>query len=327
MTIKILLIVLVLSAGSVQQLTAAITQWFLHQQEDVILLSCYAQEPIQPIVQRDDQQLTIILPATIVTAQQELLPATIDGVRRTFSAQATTITVHEKGLWYAVGSCVAVQQKQCCIIMVGKSKQPSRYFRHAVRIDAGHGGNDTGAVANTARESVIALQVSMQLAQQLQQLSLPYLQTRMQDKTILLDERTRGALHDAIVVSLHCNSSSNAAARGIEVLYPAWSQVQWHATTMPSAWRDYLQQLEDRSKQCATDIMQTVTKQMRALYPLQARSIVPACGQMLQGSLTVSVLVELGFLTNREECAALQRHPVQQQLAISVAAALAHCLL
>jgi len=88
-----------------------------------------------------------------------------------------------------------------------------------VLIDPGHGGEDPGAVAAGVRESDIALDVALRLAQELvDQRCVPIL-TRYRDITTPLAARveTERLVEPDLFVSVHCNAADNQAASGMEV--------------------------------------------------------------------------------------------------------------
>lgn len=90
-----------------------------------------------------------------------------------------------------------------------------------IMVDAGHGGRDPGAVDGGVKESMVSLHYATELAIAFEQLGFVVRMTRTGDEFISLGERVR--LADAwpadIFISIHCNSSSNAAANGVWVIH------------------------------------------------------------------------------------------------------------
>lgn len=88
-------------------------------------------------------------------------------------------------------------------------------------VDAGHGGNDTGAVGPTGlEEASTVLLISQYLAGYLLNLDIEVILTRERDTFVTLGDRCAIA-NDAkanYFVSVHLNSNSSAAV-GIETLY------------------------------------------------------------------------------------------------------------
>lgn len=89
-----------------------------------------------------------------------------------------------------------------------------------VVIDAGHGGKDPGAVGNNLKEKDINLNVALLLKKKLE----PYKEkinlklTRENDSFLELSERVKisNNFNTNLFISIHCNSSSNSTAKGIE---------------------------------------------------------------------------------------------------------------
>ena len=79
-------------------------------------------------------------------------------------------------------------------------------------IDAGHGGDDPGAVANGLQEKDLTLEVSQYMYDRFQQLGAPVTLIRQMDETISPEERVRRILEaygddpNVIVISNHINA-------------------------------------------------------------------------------------------------------------------------
>lgn len=88
-----------------------------------------------------------------------------------------------------------------------------------VYIDAGHGGNDSGATKKGYKESNIVLNVALKLKSKLLATGkFDVMMSRETDKYVLLSERTNDAnIWGAdILISIHANSSNNKLAHGLE---------------------------------------------------------------------------------------------------------------
>ena len=87
-------------------------------------------------------------------------------------------------------------------------------------IDAGHGGKDPGACGNGLKEKDINLSVALLLKQKLE----PYKKeinlklTRETDLFLELQDRTKisNDFKADLFISIHCNSSNNTSAQGVE---------------------------------------------------------------------------------------------------------------
>ena len=89
-------------------------------------------------------------------------------------------------------------------------------------IDAGHGGNDPGAVANGIIEKELTLNISKYIYDRLKQLGLDVKMTRTSDETISPTDRVNRVLNsfgnssDVLVISNHINAGGGD---GAEVIY------------------------------------------------------------------------------------------------------------
>ena len=90
-------------------------------------------------------------------------------------------------------------------------------------VDAGHGGHDTGTIGpNGLMEKDLVLDVALRLGKLLEQkLGAEVVYTRHDDTFIPLETRTAIANQNQadLFISIHANSSPDAAARGVETYY------------------------------------------------------------------------------------------------------------
>jgi len=89
-----------------------------------------------------------------------------------------------------------------------------------ILIDAGHGGSETGAVANGYLEKNLNLQVALLLEQELKRCGFETLMTRRNDINMSLSERGQMAINNNCnaLISIHFNSF-NGTAKGCEIIY------------------------------------------------------------------------------------------------------------
>ena len=88
-------------------------------------------------------------------------------------------------------------------------------------IDAGHGGNDPGAVGENLQEKKPALDIALMAKEMLEEAGFTVILTRLNDYFVELQERADIA-NDAgadIFVSIHHNGFSDRQANGIETLF------------------------------------------------------------------------------------------------------------
>ncbi len=88
-------------------------------------------------------------------------------------------------------------------------------------VDPGHGGEDGGTGGNGLQEKVIALQVGLEFAQELQVRGHRVAMTRDSDATVALEDRSAWAntMGAECFVSVHFNHADSAAVQGLETYY------------------------------------------------------------------------------------------------------------
>lgn len=90
-----------------------------------------------------------------------------------------------------------------------------------IMLDAGHGGRDPGAVGQGLHEADITLKLTRQLGDMLKKQGFNVIFTREDDRYVALEERTSlaNSKRADIFISIHVNSSTNSALRGLETYY------------------------------------------------------------------------------------------------------------
>jgi N-acetylmuramoyl-L-alanine amidase len=93
--------------------------------------------------------------------------------------------------------------------------------RAVVVVDAGHGGKDFGAMRGSYVEKTLNLAVALRLKQALEARGIKVMMTRDSDVFLPLPEITRitNTIKPDVFVSVHTNSSTNAAINGLETYY------------------------------------------------------------------------------------------------------------
>lgn len=185
-------------------------------------------------------------------------------------------------------------------------------------VDAGHGGEDGGAVSqNGAKESEINLSVACRLEQVLALCGMKPLMLRSTDDAVstegdtiharkVSDLKQRAILTNAagpaILVSIHQNHFGEAKYCGAQVFYAATSG--------------------------SRELAQLAQKGLRsALDPDNGREIKKADTVYLMEQINCTgILVECGFLSNPQEAALLQTPAYQTKIACALGSALAQFL-
>ena len=173
--------------------------------------------------------------------------------------------------------------------------------KYTVYIDAGHGGNDKGTIAQdeTTFEKDITLKIATLIAKKLsKQDDVEAVLSRTTDVKVSLAERARDANKKNVdlFVSIHLNGQTGGNdAVGLETYY--------------TKLRD------DGSDKLAQSIQETVTSYVE----VRDRGVKTAKFQVLQESKMPGVLIECGFLSNKEEAKKLSNTEYQEKLAEGIA--------
>lgn len=189
-------------------------------------------------------------------------------------------------------------------------------------IDAGHGGEDGGAISTTDEticESHLNLAISLRIHDLLRFAGQPTLMTRTEDVSIhtegdtikarkASDIRNRVALVNdtkgAVLLSIHQNSlPSSPITHGAQVF---WNQ-------------------HDHSESLALFIQDSLNKTVNSEKPKHPRQI-PKTIYLMNHIDTPAVLVECGFLSNSEETLKLQEASYQTKLATAIATGYLRCM-
>jgi N-acetylmuramoyl-L-alanine amidase len=167
-------------------------------------------------------------------------------------------------------------------------------------IDAGHGGEDPGAIGCCG---VVEKDLTLSVARlvQLEALSIPGIDvvlTRDHDVFVELKERTEIANRQgaAVFVSLHANAFWSATVRGVETLVA--------------------QGASDLSRRLAACLQSEVSE---AVPGSKDRGVQEA-DLFLAHATMPAALVEMGFITNQAECDALEDLATQRDIARAVLA-------
>ena len=213
-----------------------------------------------------------------------------------------------------------------------------------VVLDAGHGGNDPGNIGNGYREKTIALKVVKEIRNELQKINdIKVILTR--DKDVLINLWKRGEIANKakadLFVSIHCDShSSNAYGAGTFVLGLHANKRNFDVAKRENAvislednYRERYKGFDpnseesvlgltllqeenlDKSFLLAADIQQNFSQTLKR----KNRGVKQAGFVVLHQTYMPSVLIELGFLTNKNEGKFLNSKSGQQKMAKEIA--------
>lgn len=199
--------------------------------------------------------------------------------------------------------------KSSSITMSELADPHSLQFDRTVILDAGHGGEDGGAVApDGTMEKELNLAISNTIAAYFELFGIPYIPVRTTDVSVCdegltsIKERKRSDIlnryalinntPDSILLSIHQNMFSEPQYSGTQVFYAG---------------------AEPNSELLASIIRESV---LTALQPDNTRAIKPSTDSiyLLYHAKTASVLVECGFLSNENELQKLKNEAYESQL-------------
>ena len=179
-------------------------------------------------------------------------------------------------------------------------------------IDAGHGGEDPGAVGvNGTYEKDVNLSIAILLGDTLKEKGYTVVQTRTEDKMLYLpEENVKGMrkisdlknrckitaeYENCIVISIHMNSYGASKYSGLQVYYT---------------------DKNEDSRALANRIQNSVRKE---LQPENHRQIKNGSSlYLLENANGTAVLIECGFLSNAEECSKLSQKEYQKELCFAI---------
>lgn len=231
-------------------------------------------------------------------------------------------------------------------VIADAAKGPSRESRErwaldTIVIDAGHGGKDPGTSAYGFREKDIALAVALKLGEQLEKdLGVNVVYTRHDDRFIDLRDRGRIANEAGakLFVSIHVNSAPySRLAHGTETYFLGMQKSdQARSVTEREnsviALEDNPDQYEEyddnrlirlalvqsgfmhQSERLASRIQDEFESSLKRVN----RGVKQGGLQVLWAASMPAVLVELGFITNRQEARYLASESGQSELASSI---------
>jgi len=212
-----------------------------------------------------------------------------------------------------------------------------------VVLDAGHGGDQGGATGVCGvHEKDISLAIVLELEKLLAASGkVRTLLTRRGDEAVALEERARIAnlAHAALFLSVHANAAPGPSSHGVESFFvsrkAADKRIEQLALLENEGVTDHepndtlgrildslqLQASAAESQRLAALVQDSVSARLSEA----SRGVLQAPFYVLRRVNMASVLVEVGFLTNADECRLLADPTYQRKLAQALTAAvLAH---
>jgi len=217
-------------------------------------------------------------------------------------------------------------------------------------IDPGHGGKDRGTVGpGGRREKDIALAVGRALARELRgDEGLEVYMTRDRDEFVPLWERGEKATlwkgeRPGVFISIHVNSApSDPSIRGFETYFLSEARTEHErrvaanenapllldedsgdGTSRDADLTSILRELRNFDHQHWSSLLaERIQVELEAVHPGPNRGVKQGPFAVITNALMPAVLVELGFVSNREEERALSRGEFQRDVARALAIAI-----
>ena len=230
-----------------------------------------------------------------------------------------------------------------------KGSQPNRSGRYSLArqlglrvgrivLDPGHGGRDPGALgSNGLREKDITLDIALRLKKLLEsRIGCEVILTRNTDRFLSLEERTAIANSNEadLFVSIHTNASNNRKTKGIATYFLNFAitpDAEATAARENAISRKNIRKLQelikkitlntkiDESKEFANYLQQGMSSLLRKFYKsINSLGVKQAPFYVLIGANMPSIIVEVAFITNREEENLLNQPIYRQRLSEAI---------
>lgn len=164
-------------------------------------------------------------------------------------------------------------------------------------LDAGHGGKDQGTNAGNVLEKDINLQIAQKTQQYLEKEGYKVGMVRTDDTFVKLGQRADYAneREAQLFVSIHCNSSESGEGNGIETYYA------------------------EEKAETSSPLAELIQEQVVLQTGARDRSARTADYAVIRKTDMPAVLIEIGFLSDTEECRLLQQNDYQDKIARGIA--------
>ena len=230
-------------------------------------------------------------------------------------------------------------EKKTKVVLTKKPNinKDSKTKKYKIIIDPGHGGKDPGAHKNKYYEKDIALKVALKLEKRLKKnKKYKVILTRRTDKYLSLDQRTDIANDNNgdIFISIHVNAIANKKFYGIETFYlniaadnysrrlesVENAENQKKITDLQFILADLLKKANTKeSIDLASFVQSSLIFNLRRKYKnIKNLGVKNAMFYVLLDTKMPSVLVEIGFITNKKDFKRLINDKYQDRLAISI---------
>jgi len=227
------------------------------------------------------------------------------------------------GLLLMIGSLVWIsfhQEKRSAVHKEPKATQPQTSKPFAVVVlDPGHGGKDSGAMCGGVMEKDLTLDIARRVDRLLDSEGVATLMTRVGDSFVSLADRAAfgNRAKQSIFISIHFNEDNKPVATGVETYYAA-HQIDpgsVFASWLPFFSRPPSSSPKPESQSLAGFIQEALVARTRSVdRGTQAKQFF-----VIANVTSPAVLIEAGFITNKDELSKLVSEDYRDQLAAAVA--------
>ncbi|HOF05350.1 MAG TPA: N-acetylmuramoyl-L-alanine amidase [Syntrophales bacterium] len=187
-------------------------------------------------------------------------------------------------------------------------------------IDAAHGGTDNGVkIGDKLYEKDCNLRLALALQNELVQAGYrKVVLTRSTDRDVPFKERREliRKANPGLVISLHANAGFGSKARGYELYFPGFK-------TGKESKNDPAAIISDMTKNKhlndSVRVAQHIQKHLAEVFPKENRGLREAPLPLLEGINVPAVIIEIGFLTNKENRQQISEEKSQAGIARAIA--------
>ncbi|MEW6009001.1 MAG: N-acetylmuramoyl-L-alanine amidase [Candidatus Omnitrophota bacterium] len=216
-----------------------------------------------------------------------------------------------------------------------------------VMIDPGHGGKDPGAIARSGLyEKDVVLDIAQRLKAELRRRGIQVVMTRNSDTFVPLEKRST-LLNDSkadLFLSIHVNANRSKRLSGVEVYYLTnnvndsllakdaaqvsdvtfdGNSIEVESDTLKAILWDMLY---TSNRQDAARLAKLICKNLSFFTGLKSGTVKQANFSVLRLSLTPAVLVEVAYLSNKNDESKLNSSAFKEQVAKGLSAAIVEFL-
>ena len=202
-----------------------------------------------------------------------------------------------------------------------------------ILLDPGHGGRDPGAKANGVTESKLVMKLSSMVETRLKKKGFNVSYTRDKDTFIALEKRTETANRRKVdlFVSIHVNANTDTSVSGLEVYYLDQARTKSAERVAARENGVSVQAISDlqviisdlgfttkmkESRELSSDVLNSMVRHVKSAgFTARSNGVRSAPFYVLMGAKMPSILVELGYLSNKGDAGYLKNDRYLERLA------------